>query len=378
MPYSISPYKLNEDANLLIKKLYKLKDTYDIECKIISILNTISNDLKMSTYQLSLSHKSFADYYYSKGISQDALDHYLRAVELNPSISVKKRIKELAGIPSENRLRSISIDICNNIFEYEEYKHLLPKQSKDLSIRETSVSASVRNNRDAIYERALSSLLQEANEENSIYDPEHEADLDVALSDLPEGYKTDYYAARDIRIQENDGSSVLSQKEIDLLELSSIKRSQKFHEIHMQAVSKVDISLLKELDEAIILEAIEISFLKYINGRPADLSYLPGYWTHEHHLNYQNVLGRLFGGGYLEFADMPYVLSKSTVADLHSALKEHGLSIKGKKSELITCIIENLSKEECILEFPEKYLIATEKGFAAIQNYLNSRYLDCK
>lgn len=121
---SLSPYKLNEDALSLIKKLTE-SFTSETEEKALVLLNASALHPKMSQYQLSLSHKELGDCYYKHGYFQSALEQYQTALLYNPRIAVKKRIKEIESMDDDKRKSSLSSDIVADVLEFPEYNKYL-------------------------------------------------------------------------------------------------------------------------------------------------------------------------------------------------------------------------------------------------------------
>lgn len=74
------------------------------------------------------------------------------------------------------------------------------------------------------------------------------------------------------------------------------------------------------------------------------------------------VLNRLLSKGFLSVGDVRDSIEHSTLPVIKRVLTAHKLSTKGKKSDLINLLLENISLENLEKEFPEKYLQLTDKG----------------
>lgn len=209
----LSPYKLNEDAQRLIKRLRK-KFCTSIEEKILVLLNAASLHPSMSTYQLSLSRQALGDCYYDLAFYGSALAQYQSGIELNPRLAVKRRIKELCAIPRDGQKTSASPDIVEDVLTFPEYAKYAPCNS--------ALAAPFSS--QSLYDAALAAGILEAQQEDQIYDPEFEADIKQRLSVLGEPYISEFYRLRDVERLTNK-ADVLSMKRLDLLRLKAMEKS---------------------------------------------------------------------------------------------------------------------------------------------------------
>lgn len=192
---SISPYRINDDANKLINSI---KDEFSIDKEriIIILLNEIDSDFKMSRYQLSLSRKSFGDCYHKHGITQNAIEQYELGLKLNPKLPVKKLLKELYSIDSEERISSLNYNMVGDISEY--YNEVSGEDTTSLA---------------------------PTNSSNSIYDEDFENMLTQRLQKMGEPYISEFYKTRINR----KFDMIFSDNELDLMTLEAMERSFRYN-----------------------------------------------------------------------------------------------------------------------------------------------------
>ena len=89
-------YRLLDELSVLIEKLED-EHCADVEEEILSVFKVVLNIEKLSPYQTSIALKRLADCYYENDCKEKALKKYRLAVEKNPKLPVKRRIKELGG-----------------------------------------------------------------------------------------------------------------------------------------------------------------------------------------------------------------------------------------------------------------------------------------
>lgn len=109
-----SPYAMLAEANRLISEcVSKAVLPKDCEMQIVSLLNNAESYPNMSSYQLSLAHRDLADLYSSLGITGSAMEHYEIALQMNPKIAVKKKLKQLKSLPAESLAYSLDANIAS-------------------------------------------------------------------------------------------------------------------------------------------------------------------------------------------------------------------------------------------------------------------------
>lgn len=201
----LTPFRLARDADALVKELAVCFDRAKEE-KALILLNAAEWNPKMSEYQMSLSRKALADVYYEAGFFGGALVQYQAALEENPGLSVKRRIKELLSMPVGERTFSASPDIVFNVLQYEEYRQFAVEYHSE-------------------YEEIRNEILGEKVE---VYDPAFEAEIEVRLSALGEIARTSFYKCRDDRIKPGY-ESLFTETEEDNMLLEAMERSAAFY-----------------------------------------------------------------------------------------------------------------------------------------------------
>jgi hypothetical protein len=110
------------------------------------------------------------------------------------------------------------------------------------------------------------------------------------------------------------------------------------------------------------LSDIEISFLRLLEGRRADDPSLLGWWCAFNNVNRDQIISKIQKNNYLTLANYKFSIKKETIPVLKAFLKEHELSVKGKKGDLVNRIIENVSEVDCSSHFTRPYWAYTEKA----------------
>ena len=224
---ALSPYQLNSAAMELIKSLNE-SFSKELEEKILILINSASLHPKMSKYQLSLTHKALGDCYYNNEYFQSALEQYNRAVSNNPKISVKRRINKILNMPIEKRITSLSPDIIADVTQFPEYKEILESENRKTQSELDSLWSDDTKKRE-LHSEIRKQLINEAQLENSVYDAEHEAEIERRLNKLGEPYISEFYRIREERSLTYNPNDTLSLKDLDLLDLADMERSASFN-----------------------------------------------------------------------------------------------------------------------------------------------------
>ncbi len=113
----------------------------------------------------------------------------------------------------------------------------------------------------------------------------------------------------------------------------------------------------------------ELRFLDFIKGKTEQENFSPR-WECLYDVSPVLTLQKLISEGYLVAErDYEYNMTKSTVADLKYVLREYGLKVSGKKSELIERLKDNVDKSILESEFDCKRYHLTRKGTETLEKY---------
>ena len=154
----------------------------------------------------------------------------------------------------------------------------------------------------------------------------------------------------------------------DILRLEAMEKSHAFSQRHGNKIKEIDWSQLETTNlnpkEFYILQPEEILFLWYIYNHKISTENMniPGYWTHEYNLNYQEIFEKFFKMGYLRWGDLKDSINTYTIKQIkhYTALK--GLSSSGKKIDLINRILDHSPENEIVDFFKNKTFQSTPQG----------------
>ncbi len=207
-----SPYSLLAEANRLISESRKNEGFLpNYEKQIISLLNASESYPNMSTYQLSLAHKYLADLYASLEITGSAIDHYEIALQMNPKIAVKKKLKQLKSIPAKALVYSLDPNLASEP-DYSNLESGIAEISSQFAasagdlveMPDISPGMSVTEN-NIMHTDALKILQKGFTESNKNYDPEWEMDVEQQLFKPYELLKLTY--------EKNQGRKIMTLKQ---------------------------------------------------------------------------------------------------------------------------------------------------------------------
>lgn len=143
----------------------------------------------------------------------------------------------------------------------------------------------------------------------------------------------------------DDNKRLLDQMHVELSAGKFAQSQNKTEEVNIQAISK---------SEAILL--------KYLDGHKVGSS-LPNYFSYEpHKLNTEACITKFLKAGLLVYAPVEYVLTKCSVNDLKEILREHGLKLSGKKSELADRILNNIDHSILQNRFSKQYFSLSKQA----------------
>ena len=368
-----SPFDMCNEAVQIIASYKSGLMTAADERQVILLLNMADSYKEMSAYQMSIARKKFADYYYSNNFTGSALEQYQLAIEINPKLSVKKRLKELLLINKCDLIYSLDANMVgkpdmSNLKYYELPQSLIdPAEQLKRDIKSANFHGmSLNEYRKWIYdlrEKAERELRLEAEKENSVYDPEFDEFVQSELDKLGDDDRKSFYDLLQRHDFEKDYP--YSYKKWAVSTLQSFWKSKKASDVHrtqLDKVRKLDLSntsfpALKNPN----LTPEEMLFLQYLHHKKTSLEDIAGYWTHEYHMDYEYVIPKFFSMGLLQYADLNYTLQKCTIAEMNKLLPKQEATIKRKKGELIQVL---LSKKEnpALDSYKKMYYEVTPEG----------------
>jgi hypothetical protein len=110
------------------------------------------------------------------------------------------------------------------------------------------------------------------------------------------------------------------------------------------------------------LTNVEIEFLTLIEGKKANDPSVLGWWCAFNKVDGPKIIKKLCKNNYLALAGYEFNVRKATIPILKDFLKKHGLSVKGKKDELVIRIIDNICEADCLSYFTQSYWVSTPKA----------------
>ena len=124
------------------------------------------------------------------------------------------------------------------------------------------------------------------------------------------------------------------------------------------------------------LSAPEIEFLKYLSNHDTDIGTFKKHFAYEYNLDYKSTVNTLIENNYMCIGSAKESLIVNTTSNLKFFLKLKGLSISGKKEDLIKRILEQTTDYDTY--FKKRIFILTEKGQNIINEYETAILNDIK
>lgn len=154
------------------------------------------------------------------------------------------------------------------------------------------------------------------------------------------------------------------EQSLDELEQMHRAESDMLYQERQVSVSAFDPYIIEYSGNDCTLSSVEQQFLKKIAGQPVECPYVAGYWEYEYGLSFPIIMTKLLKNGYLKIGTAAENLDYLTVLELKSILKKHGLTVSGKKADLISRINENVAKDILVSEFgkSKSHYTLTSKG----------------
>ena len=199
--------------------------------------------------------------------------------------------------------------------------------------------------------------------------------LCALVSRMDESSQNEFRKIWDEYKEKDFSDEQIKYKESLFLEYANMQASSTTAQYHHSKIIEVGTKNIPPADQSenIELSPSEILLLQYIDGKSTDLS-LPGYFTHEYHIDYISTFERFGKGGYLSYANLRYSLSKSLkINQLKELLEKHNLPENGKKNELVERIIESIPAPD-LQEYEKSYYKVTENGLTVISENSHVKY----
>lgn len=151
----------------------------------------------------------------------------------------------------------------------------------------------------------------------------------------------------------------------DIFKKSFGKKSFSFSEPQKEEF----IHVVEESDDN--LSDAEKSFLSYCHSKSADFSTYSKSYKYNYGLDYGYELKKFLRLNLLERADLSLTIDTYTLPDIKSFLKENGLQISGKKSDLISRILAQCPESLVRSRFNKTVFSLTEEGANIVQQHQN-------
>ena len=102
--------------------------------------------------------------------------------------------------------------------------------------------------------------------------------------------------------------------------------------------------------------------LKYLDGHQVGKG-LPNYFTYPpHNLDVEKCIQKFLDCGYLEYAPISYVLSRTTITKLKEIAKYHNVKVSGKKQDIVDTLLSTVDENQLSSHFDIKYYAVTKSN----------------
>lgn len=120
----------------------------------------------------------------------------------------------------------------------------------------------------------------------------------------------------------------------------------------------------------------EILVLDYAHTFYTSDNSFQGFWWYRYGVrDVQSVLSSLAERGFLETGDIRAVLNMQTVAELKAILELHGISTRGRKTDLVQRVLDSIPDQEFNSRFPRRTYALTEAGRRALDEAAYVSYI---
>lgn len=120
----------------------------------------------------------------------------------------------------------------------------------------------------------------------------------------------------------------------------------------------------------------EVLALSYVHKYTISSTAFEGFWFYRYGISdMQALIASLCERGYVAIGNLEQTIQKSTMSYMKSILKEHGLKVSGKKSELIQRLLDNIGADALEKLFPDKPYFLTPLGQHILEQYAYIHYI---
>lgn len=161
---------------------------------------------------------------------------------------------------------------------------------------------------------------------------------------------------------------ITAQRRAELKE-QAYQMHLEFQDIAQAATDEICLEELEDIipDSMYDLDVEEILFMAYISGKPTNLE-IPGYFTHEYHVDFQNTLIRIFSSGYIKFGDYKTAIQNMKSSDLKELLSEFSQPITGTLKILRERVLSTIPIDVLSSRYDGTYFILTPKGQSIVDD----------
>jgi len=224
--------------------------------------------------------------------------------------------------------------------------------------------------RAAVYEKVRKQLAEEAARENETYDPDNDPEVSKLLQMLSEVERSEFFKVRERSTKSCADDEVLSQRELDILNLKAMVKSAEHRSANLHNVDSIRWDNMPEFNEDKMREfsPAEILLLSKIDGKIVGKFAPPGYFIQDYHLNLNDSIRDMFASGLLCYADLETCLNILTVKELKPILQDYNLPVSGKKSVLIEKLLQNCDSVE-LERRTDRCVALTSRGKEIAEKY---------
>lgn len=189
-------------------------------------------------------------------------------------------------------------------------------------------------------------------------------------------FRSEQEAATYQIIKETIPSSNMSSEETSIL--WRLRSDRLFAEREKRIAAFNPFSIESYNQEAETINSVERAFLKKINNNPIEKPNVAAYWIYEYNIDFDKIMTKLLKNQYLRVSTVNESISYLTIPELKDLLKDKGLKLTGKKSELVLRVQDSYSEDEICAKQPNlsRHYVLTSLGESVIANLHESATKD--